>query len=222
MKIVIQCAGRKRGRLFQDGDGCEVFFVADPSLAPVNDGRRHVRPDDLAEDARSWRDAVVAYQKIGTNPMRLAQAYELYDNPVYRRFARHVGAENLYILSAGWGLIEASFLTPSYDVTFSRSVLTNGGAYKHRCRDAPWNDLCQLPDSDEPLLFFGGRDYLALFGDLTERYRGHRVVFYSSNVAPVVAGCATQRFVTSTRTNWHYGCANAFLDGEIGVTASPR
>ena len=38
------------------------------------------------------------------------------------------GIDNVYILSAGWGLIRASFLTPNYDITFSAPA----GAYNLR------------------------------------------------------------------------------------------
>jgi hypothetical protein len=32
------------------------------------------------------------------------------------------GLENVYVLSASWGLIRADFLTPYYDITFSSSA----------------------------------------------------------------------------------------------------
>jgi hypothetical protein len=54
----------------------------------------------------------------GENPLGLLRAFKLYLNDIYRRLARHVGIENFLILSAGWGLIPASFLTPDYDITF--------------------------------------------------------------------------------------------------------
>ncbi len=30
-------------------------------------------------------------------------------------------------------------------------------------------------------------------------------------------GYTLKRYLTTTRTNWHYGCANAFIDGEVGI-----
>jgi hypothetical protein len=56
------------------------------------------------------------------NPLGLYPAYRLYENRVYGRLVEAFGVENIYILSAGWGLIRADFLTPYYDITFSHSA----------------------------------------------------------------------------------------------------
>ena len=49
------------------------------------------------------------------NSLGLLPVYRLYANPVYERLVDKLGVANVYILSAGWGLIRADFLTPSYD-----------------------------------------------------------------------------------------------------------
>jgi hypothetical protein len=54
-------------------------------------------------------------------------AFQLYQNEAYRRLADKVGTQKLYILSAGWGLIGAMFLTPSYDITFTAQAEPSGG-----------------------------------------------------------------------------------------------
>ena len=41
---------------------------------------------------------------------------------VYRELVHALGAENVFILSAGWGLLSADFLTPNYDITFSATA----------------------------------------------------------------------------------------------------
>jgi hypothetical protein len=38
------------------------------------------------------------------------------------RLVEKFGIEKVFILSAGWGLIRADFLTPNYDITFSGSA----------------------------------------------------------------------------------------------------
>jgi hypothetical protein len=63
--------------------------------------------------------------------------------------------EKVYILSGGWGLITASFLTPDYDITFSQSA----EHYKRRRQTDRYHDFRMLPeDTREPLAFFGGKD----------------------------------------------------------------
>ena len=119
------------------------------------------------------------------------------------------GPKNVYILSAGWGLIRADFLTPYYDITFSPSA----EAYKRRHRAECYNDFRMLPNqTDQEIVFFGGKDYLPLFCSLTTAVRTKRTVFYNSARIPKINGCVLERFATAARTNWHYECANAFLD----------
>ena len=56
------------------------------------------------------------------SPFGLLPAYQLYENSTYNRLVDRFGLSNVYILSAGWGLIPADFLTPHYDITFSASA----------------------------------------------------------------------------------------------------
>ena len=117
-------------------------------------------------------------------------------------------SHKLYILSADWGLISAGFLTPYYDITFSPSA----EAYKRRRKAVRYQDFCMLPIStDEPMAFFGGKDYVPLFCALTKLVKAQRTVFYNSTKPPAAAGCALKRFDTRTKTNWHYECAKSFL-----------
>jgi hypothetical protein len=66
-------------------------------------------------------------------------------------------------------------------------------------------------DVKGPVLFFGGKDYVPLFCDLTARLRAERIVFFNSNEPPEAAGCSLVKYRTRTRTNWHYECVDAFL-----------
>jgi hypothetical protein len=60
-----------------------------------------------------------------------------------------------------------------------------------------------------------GKEYLGLFCSVTGGLLGKKVVFYNSSKTPAANGCLLRRFETATRTNWHYECANAFLQGAI-------
>jgi hypothetical protein len=217
MIVVIQCAASKRsdaGRLVTTS-GKPVEFVAEPEAAPTDSSRVYSRPDDLSDSGVPWRKVLLKYNEASEgNPLRLYLAYQLYENKVYGRLVDRLGMQNVYILSAGWGLIRADFLTPHYDITFSQ----NAEGYKRRRKADRYDDLCMLPDhTDEAILFFGGKDYLPLFCTLTDTIRSTKVGFYNSIRTPQFNGFSFRRFETTTRTNWHYECANAFLDGLINI-----
>ena len=217
MIVVIQCAARKSpdaGHLCRR-NGKPVLFVADPHSAPADKDYFYSRPDDQSDKGVSWRATLLEYNKNpGNNPLGLLPAWKLYQNPTYGRLVDKIGVRNTYILSAGWGLLAAGFLTPDYDITLSPSADT----YKRRRKKDRYDDLRMLPVSTaEPVVFFGGKDYVPLFCSLTERVKGQRVLFYNSAYAPDAPGCTLKRFDTTTRTNWHYGCANAFIKGEVVI-----
>jgi hypothetical protein len=220
VKVVIQCAGSKHADAgcLRTTAGQQVLFVADPRLAPVTHDFVYARPDDLAESSgETWRQRLQRYNAGRDNPLRLHRAFELYDNPVYRRLVQHYGVDNVFILSAGWGLIRADFLTPAYDITFSAAV-RHVAPYKLRRKTDAYHDFQQLPESsNEPVVFFGGKDYRPLFCALTAHVKGPRLVFFNSARVPAAVGCLFRRFETTTRTNWHYECASAFIEGAIKI-----
>jgi len=217
MKVVIQCAGGKdpAAGYMADSAGQKVKFVAHPEKAPVSKDLLYARPDDLAPGGTSWRSLLLEYNERSDNPFGLYEAYRLYANPAYRALVNAYGVEKVLILSAGWGLIRASFLTPQYDITF----LNSADDYKRRRKQDKYHDLCELAlDDNDSLVFFGGKDYLPLFCKLTQGYRGQRHVFYNSKVVPSAPGCNLIRYPTTTRTNWHYSCATDFIAKRVSIT----
>lgn len=217
MIVVIQCAATKRpdaGTLHRR-DGTPVKFVADPNKTPASQNIIYARPDDTSDSGSTWRQLLLRYNEDPKgNPLRLTPAFQLYEHPVYRRLVERFGAERVYILSAGWGLISANFLTPDYDITFS----TNAEPYKRRRKGDFYRDFCMIPhDSSQPLLFFGGKDYVPLFCYLTRGMNSRRSIFYNAARAPDAPGCNLIRYQTTTRTNWHYECAGAFLNGKLAL-----
>jgi hypothetical protein len=153
-------------------------------------------------------------QGTASQPLGLLPAYQLYANSIYGKLVDRFGLAKVYILSAGWGLIAADFLTPYYDITFSQSA----EPYKRRRKTDYYRDfrMLQAEPSDE-ILLFAGKDYLPLFNQLTRGF-GRRVVFYNSAIPPRMDGCILKRFETATRTNWHYECAMAVLNGKISAS----
>ena len=215
MKVVIQCAAQKQPHAgcMRTESGRRVLFVAHPSRVDVSDHAAYAHPDDPSGAERTWRERLVAYnQEPGDNPLGLLPASHLYRNAAYSALADNVGVANLFILSAGWGLIPANFLTPDYDITFSNSA----EPAKRRGRRDSFHDLRLLDEAcDEPIIFFGGKDYFPLFCELTDQYRGRRVAVYNSKDDPSRDGVECVRYVTTTRTNWHYQGVKAFLSGEF-------
>ncbi len=215
MIVVIQCAASKRSEAghLMTTSGKPVFFVAEPAAAPAVPAHLYVRPDDPSDMGISWRQVLVKYnEQHAKNPLGLYPAYQLYENKAYGRLVDRLGAQNVFILSAGWGLISADFLTPNYDITYSQSA----ERHKRRRKTDRYEDFRMLPaGTEDEILFFGGKDYLPLFSSLTNAIASKKTVFYNSQNVPEVPGCQFQRFETTTRTNWHYECANAFLDGAL-------
>jgi hypothetical protein len=193
-----------------------VEFVAQPRRAPLRTGRTFVRPDDLAASGDTWRAILSAYNArfvwTGNNPDNLSPAWQLYTNPAYRGLAQKFGVDNLYILSAGWGLVHARYLLPNYDITFSNQA----APINIRHKGDAFYDATQVPvDVDGPVLFLGGLSYLPYFCNLTRDVRTRRIVYYKSNKRPDAPGCKLIRYETSTRINWHYECARDLISGRI-------
>jgi hypothetical protein len=216
--VVIQCAARKSAQAgyFQNRRGQKVLFVARPDKAPQSASVLYARPDDASDEGPSWRDLVLRYNETHeNNPFGLLPAITLYAHPAYQRLADAFGRNNVYVLSAGWGLISANFLTPAYDITFSPST----EPYKRRRRMDRYDDFRMLPaDVRECVCFIGGKDYVPLFVELTKAVRSPRFIFYNSVSPPNAPGCTLKRFDTNTRTNWHYECAQSVAAGDISRT----
>lgn len=214
MIIVIQCAGSKRADAGSLGapDDNTVCFVAHPELAP-DDGAFYAKPDDQCDDGTTWRDLLLKINRGEVEPPpNLLEAGSLYRPSVYGALLEHVGQENLYILSAGWGLIRSDFLLPDYDITFSGQA----ERFKRRRKADCYEDFSMLPsDSEEPVLFFGSKDYLPIFRQLSVGHRGQRIVVFRSVEQPDCPECVTVRYDTPRRTNWHYEAAENYIAGNL-------
>ena len=213
--VVIQCAGRKQpnaGHL-RNNDGRKVMFVAKPDDAPQDVAYAYAHPGGTDDAGKPWREEILRYNREPTdNPLGLLPAWQLYQNPAYELLYRKCGPDNLYILSAGWGLIRADFLTPTYDITFSSSA----EKYQHRYKRDLYDDFRMLPDDTaKPVVFFGGKDYVGLFCELTNQVKSPRHVIYNAIRPPNAPGCQLRKFETTTKTNWHYGAARVFAKGRM-------
>ena len=207
--VVIQCAGSKNpnaGRL-RAADGKPVLFIANPAIAPQQSEVEYRHPDDIAPSGGSWRKELVKYNKTyldtGANPRCLLPAWRLYKNSAYEHLVNQLGEDKVFILSAGWGLIPAPFLTPYYNITFA------GKGYKRRYKRDRYDDFLMLPkDASHPIYFLGGKSYVSLFIRLTAEMSAERIIHYVGDYPPPpTPNCRFRRFETNRRTNWHYECA---------------
>lgn len=216
MKLVIQCAGRKQPgpASLETRTGQRVKFVAHPEQAPCSTEWFYAHPDgDSDVPGQTWRQQLVSYNSANPrdNPLGLLEAYRLYEHSVYKELVDARGQSNVFILSAGWGLVRADYLLPDYDITFKPVE-----RYKHRTAADHYDDACHLSDNEVgPLVYFGGKDYLCLFHKLTRSLRCEKIVFFATDKPP---NCGEWKTIKFPRfTNWHYQCAREFLAGRLSI-----
>lgn len=214
MKIVISCSGKKNGTNLKYMDN-EISFISNPSPLLGSGISHYFRPDDIIPDEkRTWRDYIITQTDRG-----LLKAYELYKNPIYKALHDKFKTD-LYILSAGWGLVNSEFYIPKYDITFS----TRGDILSRRTAEDIFNDFNHLKgiDESEKIIFFGGSDYINFFYELTKSLPNRKIIFYKKKDIPQKYPFLKQdllvkllKFESRANTNWHYGCAKKFLNNEL-------
>ncbi|QQS04451.1 MAG: hypothetical protein IPK50_19495 [Fibrobacterota bacterium] len=214
MIIVIQCAGSKAsnaGTIKHDGQS--VSFVARPHLATPVYGTLFARPDDVIPgESRTWRDLILETNANKASQNGLLQAADLYRHPAYARLKASIPLTNIFILSAGWGLVRGDFRLPDYDITFSSSA---DSVNRRLESDSGFLDFNQLPNATfepgEEIHFFGGSSYLPLFIQMAGSLQCRKVIHFKSEKTRLPEGFdGTQHFGTIT-TNWHYSALTEFL-----------
>lgn len=224
MKVLIQCAASKSdgAGTLRTTSGERVVFVADPGgCASVALSVRYARPDDSSgEDGTTWRDVLKRYNEHPDNPHGLLRAADLYaptENEfrnLYRELSDRFGWDNVFILSAGWGLIRAPFLTPDYNITFSKEA-KKAKPWAWRNREDVWLDFNHLRDVqigiDEPIHLFGGSDYRKLFYTLVTTLPGKKIVHYKGNVERRNGFEYAEYKGPEKNRTWHYRAAKEFL-----------
>lgn len=210
MIFVIQCASSKDDAApgFRSRDGRKVAFVAHPDVAGPKDGVVWAHPDAPSETPGfTWRQLLVQ-NNASRNPLGLRCAWELYRPREYRMLVERFGVDRVLILSAGWGLVQAAYPLPAYDISLSGSA----EPHKRRRKADHFADFVQVDDSvDGPLVFLGGRDYLPLFEQLTHTMSADKIAPF--RCAPGEPAAPQRRgelsrvpFPSTRRTNWHYAC----------------
>lgn len=223
MIIAIQCASTKSpdAGYLHTGEGQSVAFVANPELAPPDGSVLWAHPDGPSDLAGvSWRQHLVDLGPDEAKARGLLPAYQLYAPGAYRRLVDFLGKEQVYVLSAGWGLVRADYPLPAYDITFSAQA----DAYKRRRSRDVYRDFMQVqPGQPGPLVFLGGKDYLPLFRSLARNLPMPKVVMFRSDPADTAArpreegGWTYVPFPTDRKTNWHYAAVGALCKDASSV-----
>lgn len=114
-----------------------------------------------------------SFLATGANPQGLVSAFALYWPSTYAELAT-LPVEDVFIMSAGWGLVRGDYLLPSYNITFSKQAPKHS---QRGARETDWLDFNHLVGAIKPgedVHFFGGEDYLRPFCNLIARHRSPR------------------------------------------------
>ena len=210
MIIVISCSGSKNGENLVYKNN-EITFVSSPNEENTN----HFRPDsEIPNEKRTWREYINSQENNN-----LLESYKLYRNKIYSSLYQKYES-NLFIISAGWGIINSEFKIPKYDITFNKKAEKNS----QRKKTDFFKDFNHLEkvNPNEKIIFFGGADYLKLFYNLTKDLPNEKIIFYKKkniySELPFLKNESSFKLIkyeTKASTNWHYGCAKDLLENKI-------
>lgn len=206
IRIVIQCCKTKNQNSILLCNNRRVVFQPQSNLPWCN----------IDNTNTSWVEAL--RQQNGTRPnlnySRLLPAGELYLSNVHRgllNWVKEGRGRELYILSAGWGLVCYKRKMPNYDITFSGGQQNN---YYINPQEIPYdrlyNDLQGL-DSKKATHIFVCRSYAVgaqYFFKNKEAIVEHRRT--SSSRRLLETGNTADHNIT-IRTNWHYKAVREFI-----------
>ena len=231
MIVVISCAASKSpqaGRI-ETPEGRRVEILAHPAGMPEskrNPNIVYACPDEASGYGMSWRQKLEEYNQQyclnGENPWCLLPASKLYIprkpySSIYQRLVEKFRPENVYILSAGWGLIGSNFLTPNYNVTFAGQEPAN----KRRGEDAfrDFNHLTLHAGGTEgPIAFIGSAGYVRQFFKFTETFGCRKTVLHVGRQPSLPRDYTPCRYISDgSNYTWVYQCAGDLIDGKIAI-----
>jgi len=212
---VLSCSGSKNKEWFNYKDKQPVIFVASPDEATKNppssapNGTLYCEPDGkIINTEKTWRELV----KEQNHP-DLVPAYELYKNDIYYKLFNEYD-RYFYIISAGWGIIRASFKLPFYNITYSNQAKVP--KYSRRTYNMKWNDFNHLLedsndfDDNSVIILFSGKDYIEPFCKMTRSIKKRKIIKYIAENIIEKEGYEYEEYYKNG-TNWQYEAAKDFL-----------
>ena len=209
-KIVMMCSKSKKNNSNLRFNNNNIVFKA-----VTNEIINQYKPDDnITENVNySWRNFISDNQNHMNIPCR---AYDLYSERVYLDLFLNFN-KRLYIESAGWGIVNAEFRLPNYDITFSQNNNINT-VRNYQLEN--YNDYNQLTLSQEDdVVFIGTPEYLPLFFELTNELPNRKIIYWKKQSTPINYPIPNDTFIyryylTNSRMRWFYELAEKFANGE--------
>lgn len=214
LKVIMMCAGNKRpAPLVVDGIPLNIVAISNPI-------QNKYHPDaNVPGQNIKIRDLIFNEQD---NPhTALHPAYFLYNHLPYMELYNYFG-DNLYIQSAGWGIVRSRFKLPEYNITFSQNAdPENRRGMENENNFHDFNhladDLRAEKNENDKLVFIGTKHYIPQFWNLTNELPNPKVIYLRNGVGvqPWIPEEYFVRYETLTRTNWHYELARSIINGDI-------
>lgn len=210
-KVVMMCSKSKQNDSALIFNNNTITFKAN-----TNEVINQFKPDDdiPGNINYSWRNYVSNNQNQINLPYR---AYELYTENVYNELFMTFG-NRLYIESAGWGIVNAEFRLPNYDITFSDN--TNEETIRHY-QTGNYDDYNQLIVSpNDDIVFIGTEKYIPLFFYLTNQLPNRKIIYWKKHNTPINYPIPNysfiyRRYISNNRRKWFYELANEIANGII-------
>ncbi|MBN2695885.1 class I SAM-dependent methyltransferase [bacterium] len=223
MRVVITCCGQKNGEsLFYNGD--YIDFISHTNKIETNNKestkKLYFHPDDLIpNESKSWRDLIEDGNSSTLYNLNILPAYQLYNHPIYNLLFQKY-RDKLYIFSAGWGVVQAEYKLPKYDITFSQKDSIPEFIKRDR-DDSRFKDFNQLENDAETTILIAGKDYVLPFCELTKDLNCVKIIVYTSDDVlqnnPYLENSdfIFYHYKTDTESNWYYEFANRLINGEF-------
>jgi len=210
-RVVMMCSKSKQNNSELIYDNNKITFKA-----ITHEVINQFKPDDdiPGNNNYSWRNYVSNNQNHINLPYR---AYELYTENVYQELFMTFG-NRLYIESAGWGIINAEFRLPNYDITFSNNI--NEETIRHY-EAGNYDDYNQLiVSNDDDIVFIGTEKYLPLFFNLTNQLPNRKIIYWKKNNTPIKYPIPNNSFIyrrykSNSPRRWFYELASKIANGII-------
>lgn len=213
--IVMCCASKKKpiGLFRHNNRNIDFKAVCEPRNGIY-------RPYDkiIPKAKTSWSDLISSPNVQVDQTNNLVPAYTMYQNSIYEKLFREFGG-NLYILSAGWGLVKSTFRIPKYNITFSKTdktpIETIRSQKDKEFNDEDFNHLKIKPE--KRIIFLGGEEYGKQFVRLTENLKNLKIIcYYNENNCPITLRLPNNTFTAflwnqGGRRKWHYNLAEELI-----------
>lgn len=210
-KVVMMCSKSKQNNSELIYDNNQITFKAITDKV-IN----QFKPDDYipGNNNYSWRNYVSNNQNHINIPYR---AYELYTENVYQELFLTFG-NRLYIESAGWGIINAEFRLPNYDITFSDNANKETIRHYQAGNYIDYNQL--IVSNDDDIVFIGTEKYLPLFFNLTNQLPNRKIIYWKKDNTPIKYPIPNNSFIyrrykSNSPRRWFYELARKIANGLI-------